>query len=66
MSQQFLFKNLLEPSFEEIHGGCELLVEGDTVKELNETPIKAADATVIDGNPLKDLALFGDQGKHPP
>jgi imidazolonepropionase-like amidohydrolase len=23
-----------------------------------------ADAIVVDGNPLKDLALLGDQGKH--
>jgi imidazolonepropionase-like amidohydrolase len=50
MSQQILFRNfeLLEPSFGELRGGYELLVEGDTVKELSATPIKAADATVID------------------
>jgi hypothetical protein len=23
-----------------------------------------SDAIVVDGNPLKDLALLGDQGKH--
>jgi imidazolonepropionase-like amidohydrolase len=23
-----------------------------------------ADAILVDGNPLKDLALLGDQGKH--
>src|SRR5260221_3093954 len=50
MSQQILFKNfdLLEPSFGELRGGYELLVEGDTVTELSETPIKAAGASVID------------------
>ncbi len=50
MSQTILFKNfeLLEPSFGELRGGYELLVEGDTVKELSETPIKAAEADVID------------------
>src|SRR5712671_4655169 len=50
MSQQILFRNfeLLEPSFGELRGGYQLLIEGDTVKELSETPIKAADATVID------------------
>src|SRR5256885_5169711 len=50
MSQLILFKNfeLLEPSFGELRGGYQLLVEGDTVKELSETPIRAAEATVID------------------
>jgi imidazolonepropionase-like amidohydrolase len=50
MSQQILFRNfeLLEPSFGELRGGYQLLVEGDTVKELSETPIKASEADVID------------------
>src|SRR5215468_6297818 len=50
MSQQLLFRNfeLLEPSFGELRGGYELLVEGDTIKELSDKPIKAADAAVID------------------
>ena len=45
MSQQLLFRNfeLLEPSFGELRGGYELLIEGDTVKELSATPIKAAE-----------------------
>ena len=45
MSRQILFKNfeLLEPSFGELRGGYELLVEGDTVRELSEKPIKAAE-----------------------
>ncbi len=50
MSHQILFKNceLLEPSFGELRGGYELLVEDDTVKQLSASPIKAADAAVID------------------
>src|SRR5438445_13255229 len=50
MSQQILFKNfeLLEPSFGELLGGYQLLVEGDTVKELSDKPIKAAHPTIID------------------
>src|SRR5262249_46795392 len=50
MSQQVLFKNfaLLEPSFGEIRGGYELLIEGNAIKELSEQPIKAVEATVID------------------
>jgi imidazolonepropionase-like amidohydrolase len=50
MPQQILFKNfeLLEPAYGELRGGFELLVEGDTVKELNERPIKAAEAAVVD------------------
>ena len=50
MSQQILFKNfeLLEPSFGELRGGYQLLVEGDTVRELSSAPIKAPDASVID------------------
>jgi imidazolonepropionase-like amidohydrolase len=50
MTRQILFKNfqLLEPSFGELRGGYQLLVEGNTVRELSETPIKAAEADVID------------------
>src|SRR3954453_18494050 len=50
MSQQILFRNfeLLEPSFGELRGGYQLLVEGDTIKELSEGPITTADADVID------------------
>ena len=42
-SRQILLRNfeLLEPAFGELRGGYELLVEGDTVKELSETPIRA-------------------------
>jgi imidazolonepropionase-like amidohydrolase len=50
MSQQILFRNfeLLEPGFGELRGGYQLLVEGDTVRELSDKPIKAPDASVID------------------
>jgi imidazolonepropionase-like amidohydrolase len=50
MSQQILFRNfeLLEPAFGELRAGYELLIEGDTVKELSERPIKASEATVVD------------------
>jgi imidazolonepropionase-like amidohydrolase len=47
---QILFRNfeLLEPSFGELRGGYQLLIEGDTVKELSNAQIKAPDASVID------------------
>src|SRR5215218_3427867 len=50
MSKQILFRNfeLLEPAFGELRGGYQLLVEGDTIRELSDKPIKAAEADVID------------------
>lgn len=50
MSRQILFRNfeLLEPAFGELRSGYELLIEGDTIRELGETPIRAAEAAVID------------------
>ncbi len=44
------FKNfaLLEPEFGELRRGYELLVEGDTIRELSEKPLKTASADVID------------------
>jgi imidazolonepropionase-like amidohydrolase len=47
---QLLFKNfeLLEPSFGELHGGYQLLVEGETIRELSDKPIKAAEADIVD------------------
>lgn len=44
------FKNfaLLEPEFGELRGGYELLVEGDTIRELSDRPITSASAEVID------------------
>jgi imidazolonepropionase-like amidohydrolase len=47
---QLLFRNfqLLEPDIGELQGGCELLVEGETVREASDKPIKAQGADVID------------------
>ncbi len=46
----FLFKNfqMLEPGIGELRGGHELLVEGETIREVSDKPIKSASATVID------------------
>src|SRR5260370_6347141 len=45
----FLFKNLrlLDPNWQEARAGYEVLVEGDTIKEVSAKPIKAAKATVV-------------------
>src|SRR5881227_1058713 len=47
---QLLFRNfqLLEPEVGELQGGFELLVEGETVKETSDKPIKSAGADAID------------------
>src|SRR6476620_12789446 len=47
---QLLFRNfqLLEPESGELQGGCELLTEGETVRECADRPIKSAGADVID------------------
>ena len=39
----FLFKNLnlLDPRWNEARGGYEVLVEGDTIKEVSAKPIKS-------------------------
>ncbi len=41
---QLLFRNfqLLEPEAGELQGGFELLVEGETVREVSDKPIKSA------------------------
>ena len=46
----FLFKNLrlLDPHWDEAREGYEVLVEGDTIKEVSDRPIGAASATAID------------------
>src|SRR5258707_4099736 len=46
----FLFKNLrlLDPRWKEARAGYEVLVEGDTIKEVSAKPIKAAKARVVD------------------
>ena len=47
---QFLFKNfaMLDPERDEILPGHQMLVEGGTIRELSEQPLRADDATVID------------------
>src|SRR5882757_7310213 len=47
---QLHFKNfqLLEPEIGELQGGFELLVEGGTVRETSDKPIKSAGADIID------------------
>src|SRR5258707_11195052 len=47
---QIHFKNLnlLDPRWSEARGGYEVLVEGDTIKEVSAKPIKAAKAQVVD------------------
>ena len=50
MAQQFVFRNLqlLDPRFDEVRGGYEVLIEGETIREVSARPIKAAGATAID------------------
>ena len=45
-----LFKNLrlLDPRWKEARAGYEVLVEGDTIKEVSAKPIKASKANVVD------------------
>jgi imidazolonepropionase-like amidohydrolase len=45
----FLFKNLrlLDPNWKEARSGYEVLVEGDTIKEVSAKPIKASKAQVV-------------------
>ena len=47
---QILFRNLslLDPKWDEPRGGYEVLVEGDTIREVSSKPIKAARAKVVD------------------
>ena len=46
----FLFKNLrlLDPRWKEARAGYEVLVEGDTIKDVSAKPIKASKANVVD------------------
>src|SRR5258708_15041246 len=50
IAMSFLFKNLslLDPNWKEARGGYEVLVEGDTIKEVSTKPIKSKSANVID------------------
>jgi imidazolonepropionase-like amidohydrolase len=47
---QLLFRNLdlLDPHWDSPRGGYEVLVEGDTIREVSDKPIKASGASVID------------------
>ncbi len=47
---QTLFRNLnlLDPRWNEPRGGYEVLVEGDTIREVSAKPIKTANARVVD------------------
>ncbi len=47
---QLLFRNfrMLEPELEELQDGFELLVDGETIREASDKPIKAAKADAID------------------
>src|SRR5260370_37291995 len=46
----FVFKtlNLLDPNWKEAGGGYEVLVEGDTIKEVSAKPIRSKNAKVVD------------------
>src|SRR5499433_2014592 len=48
---RYLFRNvnLLDPAQDELLGGHEVLVEGETIREVSGRPIQAGGATVIDG-----------------
>src|SRR2546422_5079285 len=47
---QTLFRTFRVPGPErdELVGGCEILVEGETIREVSERPIRASDAGVVD------------------
>jgi imidazolonepropionase-like amidohydrolase len=49
-SSSLLFRNLrlLDPRFDEVRGGYEVLIDSDRIREVSDGPIKAASATVID------------------
>ncbi|MBS0243221.1 MAG: amidohydrolase family protein [Proteobacteria bacterium] len=48
--KQILFRNfaLLDPRFDDVRAGHELLIEGEKIKELSDKPIIAPSADVID------------------
>ncbi len=49
MSLLFKNLNLLDPRWDKARGGYEVLVEGETIKEVSNKPIKARNARVVDG-----------------
>ncbi|MBK8597840.1 MAG: amidohydrolase family protein [Holophagales bacterium] len=50
--KQILFRgfHLLDPELDEPRAGCELLVEGDRIREVSDRPIQSSGAEVIDGD----------------
>ena len=50
MASSVLFKNmeLLDPRWDSARGGYQVLVEGETIKEVSDKPISAAKAQVVD------------------
>jgi imidazolonepropionase-like amidohydrolase len=48
---RFIFRNvqLLDPAKDRLIGGCEVLVDGDVIREVSARPLQTAGATVIDG-----------------
>ena len=48
---RFLFKNvsLLDPAHDRLLGGHEVLVDGDTIREVSDRPISTSNAAVVDG-----------------
>src|SRR5262245_22069820 len=48
---RYLFRNvnLLDPAKHELLGGHEVLVEGESIREVSDRPIQSSGATVIDG-----------------
>src|SRR5437899_4417315 len=47
---QTLFRNfrMLDPERDELVGGCEILVEGESIREVSERSIRAPDASAVD------------------
>src|SRR5256884_3450140 len=47
---QTLFRNfrMLDPERDELVGGCEILVEGETIREVSERPIRSQAEVVVD------------------
>src|SRR5712671_3632199 len=47
---QTLFRNfrMLDPERDELAGGYEILVEGESIREVSEKPIRAHDASAVD------------------
>src|SRR5712664_2575554 len=47
---QTLFRNfrMLDPERDELVGGCEVLVEGETIREVSERPIRSQAEVVVD------------------